>query len=88
MKNGTYVVKLDLRDEYEIAELHNGKWHTFRSLQQKFSEKDIIRAEIVFDNPESPDFSVIYHDQDKVKDGIVLAKKIVKVSEPVLRLPD
>jgi hypothetical protein len=48
MKNGTYVVRLDLRDECEIAELHNGKWYTFRSLQQKYSEKDMIYTEIVF----------------------------------------
>ena len=81
MKNGIYVVKLDLRDEYEIAELFNGKWNTFRSLQQKFSEKDIIHCQITMDYPEkTAEFTISFPDQDILKNtGTVFAKRAQKI---------
>lgn len=61
MKNGIYVVRLDLHDEFEIAELFNGKWFPFRSLSTKYSEKDVIFCEISFEDPtKSAQFSVSY----------------------------
>ena len=65
MENGIYVVKLDLHDdEYEIAELFNGKWFPFRSLSTKFSEKDVVFCKISFDDPiNKPQFSVTFPDE-------------------------
>lgn len=64
MENGIYVVKLDLHDEFEMAELFNGKWFPFRSLSTKFSEKDVIFCKITFDDPvNAAQFSVTFPDE-------------------------
>ena len=81
MENGIYVVKLNLRDEYEIAELFNGKWNTFRSLSQKFSERDIIHCRISFDYPDkTAEFTIAFPDQDILKNtGTVFARSAQKI---------